>query len=186
METKESIRIIEQMLKESRNSLSKYSFHFILWAVLLIPCGIIEWYFVGEESRFIVWPIAGMLGGVVAAVYGYQQSKHEKVQTQAGRMHGFIWGGFGICMLFSIFYSFKLHVPPHALILLLAGAATFSTGGLSKFKPFIVGGLFLIIMAVISGFLVEPKLQSLVFSGALFGGYLIPGLMLRKIENGKA
>lgn len=186
MEATESIKIIEKMLDESRRSLSKYSFHFILWAVLLIPCGIIEWYFVDSPKRFMVWGIAGVLGGIIASVYGIRQSKQQKVESLAGRMHGFIWGGFGICMIFSIAYTIKLQVPPHALILLLAGAATFSTGGLAKFQPFLYGGIFLIVCALFCGFVVPPIYQSLVFSAGLAGGYLIPGLMLRKIENGQA
>lgn len=186
MEATESIKIIEKMLDESRQSLSKYSFHFILWAVLLIPCGIIEWYFVDEPKRFLVWMIAGITGGIIASIYGGKQSKQQKVQSLASRMHGFIWGGFGICMIVSIFYSIKLNVPPHTLVLLLAGAATFSTGGLAKFQPFILGGIFLMICSLLCGFLVPPGYQGLVFTAGLSGGYLVPGLMLRKIENGQA
>ncbi|MFK8045389.1 MAG: hypothetical protein AB8B72_07835 [Crocinitomicaceae bacterium] len=186
MEARESIRIIERMLEESRNSLSNYSFHFILWAVILIPCGIIEWYFSDVEFRFLVWPIAGMVGGIIATIYGFQQSKQKTVKTLASRVSGFAWGGFGICMIFSIFYSITLNVPPHTLILLLAGAATFTTGGMLKFKPFVFGGLFLMLSAFLCGFFVEPINQGLVFSAGLAGGYLVPGLMLRKIEYGKA
>ncbi len=186
METTESIKIIERMLEESRNSLSKYSFHFILWALLLIPCGIVEWYFSDIEYRFMIWPIVSIIGGIIAAIYGYQQSKRESVKTLAGRVSGFVWGGFGICMVFCIFYSLSLNTPPYTLILLLAGAATFTTGGLSKFKPFIFGGVFLVIAAIVCGFIVAIQNQGLIFSAGLAGGYLIPGLLLRKKEYGQA
>ncbi|MDX1348872.1 MAG: hypothetical protein R3279_01430 [Putridiphycobacter sp.] len=183
METTKSVKIIEQMLKESRQSLSKYSFHFILWALLLIPSALIEWYFVENPLRLLVWPIAGVIGGIIAAYYGYQQSKKVAVTTISDRVSGFIWGGFGICLLFSICYSIYLKVPPHTLILLLAGGATFTTGGLFKFRPFIVGGLFLMASAILCGFAVTTEHQSLIFALGLTGGYLVPGLMLRKIEN---
>ena len=184
METKESIKIIEQMLMESRQSLSNFAFYFILWAVLLIPCGVIEWYFFDYEYKWICWPIAGVLGGIIAMIYGSRQSRSETVKTTASRLIGFIWGGFGICLVISIFYTVNLHIQPHTMILLLAGGATFTTGGLSKFKPLVFGGIFLILAAVVSGFIVALEIQSLVFSVGLLGGYLIPGLMLRKIENG--
>jgi hypothetical protein len=183
MEAKESVKIIEQMLKESRRTLSKSSFHFILWAILLIPCGIAEWYYFDLPFNWIGWPIAGVFGAIIATWYGVKQRGKEGVSTITDRMHGFIWGAFGICMLFCIPYSASLEVPPHALILLLSGGSTFVTGGLSKFKPLIFGGLFLILMAILVGFIIQMEYQGLIFAIGLGGGYLIPGFMLRKIEN---
>ena len=184
MEVIESVRIIEEMLEESKKSLTKNSFFFILWAVMLIPAGILESYFYGQGNFWLVWPIAGGLGGIIAFGYGLRIGKKQQVKTAADRISIFTWASFGLCMIFAMFYSVKIKEPPHALILMLSGGATFINGGISKFKPFILGGLFLIVAAALCAFLIEPKFQGYIFAVGLFIGYLVPGLILRKIEHG--
>lgn len=184
MEATESVKIIEAMLKESRKSLSKNSFYFILWAAIMIPAGIIEWYLFGQKGFWLVWPIAGGLGGIITFIYSMRQGKNAQVTTAADRISVYTWGAFGFCMIFAIFYALYLRQPPHALILMLAGGATFISGGISKFKPFVLGGVLLVAAAVVCGFFTEPIYHGLVFAAGLFVGYLVPGLMLRKTENG--
>lgn len=184
MEAAESVKIIEKMLQESRKSLSNSSFYFILWAAIMIPAGIVEWYIFGNPWFWLIWPIAGSVGGIITMIYSLTKHKTSQVTTAADRISGYTWGVFGICMLFAIFYSLRLNQTPHALILLLAGGATIISGGISKFKPFIIGGFCLIAAAVLCGFFIEPALHGLIFSAGLTVGYLIPGLMLRNAYNG--
>jgi hypothetical protein len=184
MEAKESVKIIEQMLNESKKSLVNSSFYFILWAVILIPAGIIEWYLFGEKDFWLVWPIVSVIGGIISMTYGIIQSKKTQVKTAADRISSFTWTAFGMCMVFAIFYALSLHQLPHALILLLAGASTFISGGICKFKPFTIGGLLMIVAAVLCGFFVPADSQGLIFSAGILIGYLVPGLMLRRSENG--
>ena len=49
LEIKQSLQVIEDMLKETKQSLQNNSFYFILWGVLLIPAGIIESTFFGSK-----------------------------------------------------------------------------------------------------------------------------------------
>ena len=185
MEAKESLRIIEQMFKESKRSLVRNSFFFILWAVIMIPTGVLEWFLIkeGYSHSYFIWPIAGSIGGVISFVYGMKHAKHEGVMTGSDRIMNYTWGAFGFCMIFSIFYAVKLKQPPHALILMLAGGSTFISGGISKFRAFIYGGIALQLAALTCAFIVEPEYQGLIFSVGLVAGYLIPGILLRKEED---
>ena len=81
MESKQSIKIIESMLNESRQSLHNNSFYFILWGALLIPAGIAEFLFYGHEYLWLEWPIIGILGGAISAIYGRNEDKRSGVKT---------------------------------------------------------------------------------------------------------
>ncbi len=186
MESAKSLEIIESMFNESRKSLTKNSFHFLLWGSLLIPAGIGEFLLRETNYFWAVWPVVGVIGGIIAIIYGFKEGKKVNVQSAGDRIMGFTWGGFGFTLFFAIAYAGVHHFPPHALILLTAGLATFISGGISKFTPFVWGGVVLGLGAIVAGFIVAPVYQSLVFSAGILLGYVIPGLMLRNVENGKA
>ncbi|HJN06280.1 MAG TPA: hypothetical protein QF480_06665 [Bacteroidales bacterium] len=78
------------------------------------------------------------------------------------------------------------HLSPSPMVLMLAGSATFISGGISKFSPFIWGGVILEIGAILCAFVFGPEYHGLIFAGSILLGYVIPGLILRRIENDKA
>lgn len=186
METAKSLEIIQNMMNESKKSLVRNSFFFLLWGVLLVPAGIAEYMLAGNSYSWAVWPVMGTLGGIISMIYGKRESNRVGVSTFSDRVSQFTWGSFGFALVFSIALSIRMHFPPHTLILMVAGMATFITGGICNFKPFIWGAIALEIGAVVCGFVVEPIYHSLVFSASIFVGYLVPGMQLRKIENEQA
>jgi hypothetical protein len=186
METSKSLEIIETMMLESRKSMVKNSFHFILWAGLLVPAALTE-YLLRDTSYFwMVWPVMGAMGGIIAMIYGRRQRKEAGVATLGDRIISYTWGGFVVALVFAIVYSVSLHQSPHTLVFLLTSLAVFINGGISKFKPFIFGASALFVGAFLCGFVVPTEYHSLVFAASILLGYLIPGLQLRKVENGQA
>ena len=183
METTKSIEIIESMMMESKKSLAKNSFHFLLWGGLLIPAGIAEYFLFGNPNFWVIWPAVGIIGGIISFIYGMMDGKRVDVATAGDRITAFTWGGFGFTLLFAIVFSVYNHLSPHALVLMLAGLATFISGGISKFNPFIYGAIAIEIGAILCAFFIEPQVQGIVFAISLFFGYLIPGFILRKSEN---
>ena len=183
METIKSIEIIESMIRESKKSLYRNSFHFILWGALLVPAGIAEYILYGKENFWMIWPVVGIIGGIISFIYGMKEGKRAGVETAGDRITSFTWGAFGFTLIFAIAFTLYNHLSPHALILMLAGYATFVSGGISKFKPFIIGGIVMEIGAILCAFIIDGSNQSLVFATAILFGYLIPGLSLRKLEN---
>jgi hypothetical protein len=186
METTKSIEIIEQMLAESKKSLYNNSFYFLLWGALLVPAGIAEYLLQGTSYFWVVWPIVGTLGGIISMIYSKRQGKMIGIGSSADRINMFTWGAFGFSLFFMIVFSAKNDMLPHPLILLVAGSATFISGGISRFKPFIYGGIVLGLGALLCALVFETKYYSLAFSFFIFLGYVIPGIILRKEENGKS
>jgi hypothetical protein len=186
MDTSESIEIIERMFNESKKSLCKNSFYFILWGLIMVPIGIAESLMIGQPNFWIVWPIAGVIGGIISMIYGFKESKKTTVYTAGDRISNYTWGAFAITLVIAVAFSVYNHISPHAMVLLLAGSATFISGGTSKFTPFIWGGIALMIGAILCAFFITPEFQGYISAISLFIGYVIPGFMLRKLENGKA
>ena len=141
---------------------------------------------IGTPNFWMIWPVVGIIGGIISFVYGMKEDKNTGVQTIGDRITMFTWGGFGFTLIFAIVYSVSHHLAPHAMILMLAGLATFISGGISKFNPFIWGGITLEVGAIICGFFIEPAFHGLVFAASIFLGYVFPGFLLRKLENGKS
>ncbi len=184
MKATQSLVIIEAMLQESKKSLHRNSFYFIMWGMLMIPIGIAESFLIGTKNFWIVWPIMGIVGGIVSSIYGIKEGKRTGAVTSGDRIIGYTWGGFGISLITGIAYSVYLQVPPHTIVLMLAGMATFISGGISQFKPFVYGGIALEIGAIACAFFVPFEYQGYVYAISLLFGYVIPGFILRQSENG--
>lgn len=184
METTQSIEIIEKMFSESKKSLHNYSFYFITWATVLIPASIAEFIINDPANYWFIWPVAGILGGIACWVYSARQNKTQGVTTATDRIYNFTWGGFGFALVFAIIFSVYNRMSPHSLILMLAGLATFITGGIARFNPFIYGSLVMQLMAIGCAFFVPMEYHPILFSVGILFGYLIPAILLRKKENG--
>jgi hypothetical protein len=184
METTKSIEIIESMMLESKKSLAHNSFYFIFWGVLLLGAGVAEFFLFGTDNFWIIWPSVGIIGGIISFIYGIKDGKRAGMMTAGDRITAFTWGGFGFTLIFAIIFSLYNHLLPHALVLMLAGLATFISGGISKFKPFVYGAIALEIGAILCAFYIEPPFQGLIFAASMLVGYILPGVLLKKSENG--
>ncbi|NOY51517.1 MAG: YfhO family protein [Chlorobi bacterium] len=183
MEAVKSIEIIESMLKESKKSLYRHSFYFILWGIMMIIAGLADYFFYGKAYFWTIWPSATVVGGIIASVYSRKEGKRSGTVTMIDRIHLYTWGAFGISLFLAIFYAAYNHLSPYPLVLLLAGSATFISGGISRFKPFIWGGLVLEAGSVACAYFIDNRYHGLVFALCIFLAYVIPGLILRKSEN---
>ena len=186
MEITESVKIIERMMNESKRAFHHYSGYFILWGLIMAPAGIAEYMLLGYEYSWIVWPIASIIGGIISSILGRTQGKKQQAASAMDRVIGYTWAAFGFCLVLAIAYSVSIQRPPHTLVLMLAGAATFISGGISKFKPFIYGGLALELSAIACAFFVPAEFHSLIFAGGIVLGYVIPGFLLRNLEHEQA
>ena len=183
MEISESVKIIEKMMADGRKSVNNYSSYFIIWGTLLLLAAVGEFFLLGHSTMpWMPWPIAGVIGGVISSIVG----RRQKSSSSMDRIIGYTWLSFGICLVFSIFYSLHIETLPHTLILLMAGGATFISGGISGYKALFAGGLILLIAATLSGFIVPREFISLIFAAGMLFGYLIPGIMVKMKENVEA
>ncbi|MEQ8323089.1 MAG: hypothetical protein RIE58_01450 [Vicingaceae bacterium] len=186
METTQSINIINQMLQESKRSLHRNSFYFILWGIILLPAAFMDFFLYGQAYSWLGWPIVGAIGGIVSGIYGSKEGRRSGEQTIGDRISMFTWGAFVFALLFVLFYSIANRLSTYPLVLLVSGMATFISGGISKFRPFLLGAAALALGALLCAFFVQSRYHGLVFIVAMVLGYLIPGLLLKKTEHAEA
>jgi len=181
----QSLDVINQMVAQAKRSFQRSNFFFLLWGILLALAGIADHYLRsnGIQTKGAAWGIAGVIGGVVSAVYGYREGKQRGVSTLMDRVQSVLWGSFVITLILIIIGTVSHQMNPNPYILLLTGLPTFATGALIRFRPLMFGGVVFWAFGILSFFFLH-EYSSLVFAAAIIFGYLIPGLLLRRHENG--
>jgi hypothetical protein len=182
----QSLQVIQRMIAEAKESFMKIGPFFISWGVVLIVAGLIEFYLrqVGSSYSWVSWPIAGVLGGISAFVLGMRQSKSVGGNTTfMDRVSTYLWAAFGVALVLVLYLTIRAHIDPNPFVMIITGIPTFVTGALIKFPALKWGGVVFWLGAVVATFL--PSVYSgLIFSIALFFGYLLPGILLMRKENG--
>ncbi len=172
-----SLAIITQMIEESKESFKHHSFYFMLWGWLMISASLAEYYLISiaYEFHFLPWTILSILGGLVSGIKGARDKK--KHSTFADKVISYTWLGFVITMMITLVAVIPSN--PNPFVLLLAGLATFITGGITQFKGFILGGFVFWIAAIVS-FQIHTQTSLLVYALAMFLGYIVPAYLLKK------
>jgi len=173
----ESISIITQMINESKETYKHHSFYFLLWGWLMIAAALTEYYLLSNdyEAHFLPWAVFSILGGILSGLKGRRDKmKHS---TFADKVISFTWLGFVITMMITLVAIVPEN--PNPFVLLLAGFATFISGGITQFKGFIIGGVVFWIAAIVS-FQLDLQSSLLVYALAMFLGYIVPGYLLKK------
>jgi hypothetical protein len=187
MTAHKQLDIMEAMVNASRKSQKQNSFHYILWGLIMAAVSLVEYYCATNNIVFWqIWPIAGVIGAALSFLHGRKESNKSEVNTTSDLFSGYLWGAFGVTLVFVIAYTVPQGLHPHPMILAIAGMATFVSGGVSKFIPLILGGIALWIGAIVCAFLVTDVHISIVYAIALFAGYVIPGFILRNKEINEA
>jgi hypothetical protein len=172
-----SLEIITQMIEESKQSYKHHSFYFLLWGWLMIAAALGQYVLLEMENEyhFLPWMVFSIIGGVVAGIKGSKDKKVHK--TFADKVMSFTWFGFVVTMIITLIAVVPSN--PNPFVLLLAGLATFITGGITQFKGFIIGGIIFWIGAIVT-FQMDIQTSLLVYSLAMFLGYIVPGYALKR------
>jgi hypothetical protein len=181
----QSLRLIDETIREAKRSFQKIHFYFLLWGILFAMAGIASYVLmrVGSTWHWVGWPVMGVLGGIIAGVHGAREGRKQGAMTTMDRVHMWLWTASTISLLLLLVGLLARGVDPNPYILVLIGMPTFITGALMRFRPLMLGGVLFWIIGLAS-FFVLREYSSLVFSGAIVLGYIIPGLLLKQEENG--
>lgn len=180
-----SLEIIKNMVLKAQKDYQKNSYYFLLWGWLLLATGIGEYVLANFSDimhSWVVWPVMGILGGVLATLHGRKKAKEKKASTFADRVFGYIWMAFVMTLVLIIIMGISATQNPTPFVLLLTGLPTFASGGILKFKPLMLGGIIFWVFGLVAFYLL-PEFSSLIFSLAILFGYIIPGYMLKKVEE---
>ena len=152
MTGEESLKIITDMINRTKTNVRQSSFHLIFWGWLIFFCSISEYLLIKLTSYSSPWYIWYLVipGVFVSVVYGFMNGKKEHVHTYADMIYMWTWLGFIVVAVFlMLFLNLEKRydlIPP--FILLAAGFPTFVSGFIIKFKPLILGGISLWVIAL--------------------------------------
>tara|TARA_B110000211_G_C13963444_1_gene501653 strand:- start:408 stop:947 length:540 start_codon:yes stop_codon:yes gene_type:complete len=175
LSAEKSLSIITQMIEESKQSFKNYSFFFLLWGWLMMAAALTEYCLISIQYplHFIVWIIFPSIGGVISIIKKPKSVKLQK--TFADKVMSYTWLGFIITLIISLIGI--IPGKPNPFILLLAGAATFISGGVTNFKGLMIGGIIFWVAGFIA-FETSHQASLLIYAAAMFLGYLVPGYLL--------
>lgn len=181
----QSLRLIDDTIREAKRSFHKVHFYFLLWGILFALAGVVSHLLMrnGSPLHWIIWPAMGITGGVVASIYGARQGRKQGATTTMDRVHMWLWTANTITLILLLVGLVARGMDPNPYILVLVGMPTFISGALMRFRPLMLGGMLFWAIGLAS-FFVWQEYSSLVFSGAIVLGYIIPGLLLKNEENG--
>jgi len=181
----ESLRLIEGMINQAKQSFHRMSFYFLLWGVLLLlamASQVLTGY-AGWSDHGYAWGVVGIIGAVVSAIHGMREGKRTRVETATDRVLMWLWTAFIITLLTTVVGAGVAgYTTPVASIMVLTGLPTFLTGQMMRFKPLIYGGILFWVLGA-ACFLAEPVIMAVLYIVAMLFGYIVPGLMLKRQED---
>jgi hypothetical protein len=185
LDPRQSLRLIDETIREAKRSFQKIHFHFLLWGVLFALAGIASYLLMqaGSAWHWVGWPAMGILGGIISGVRGAREGRAQGVSTTMDRLHMWLWTTYTITLLLVLVGSVPNRLDPNPWVLVLTGLPTFVTGAMMRFRPLMVGGVIFWVAGTLLFFTMHAY-SPLVFSVAITLGYIVPGLMLKKEEHG--
>ncbi len=184
----DSIRVITEMIENSKSNLKDNSFFYLLWGWLVLIASVSNFVLLKMgyyELSWIPWAVLMSGGGIVSGIAGHRLGKKAKAKTMFDTTMSFLWGGFVITLFIILFTAGSGNISwkaSNVLIIALYGLGTFVSGGLLKFKPLIIGGILSWAIAIATLF--TPEIYSLLMVGlSIVVAYLIPGYMLKSKEK---
>lgn len=184
--TEEQLTFIESMIANAKGDIGESSSYYLLWGYLAISAAIIQ-YFLLQFTTFsypwITWPILMGIGGIASIFMGQRKSERKSTKTYVGDFMAFLWMGVVITLLLVLFMMGQIKPSAaYPIIILLYGLGTFVSGGILKFLPLKIGGIFCWIIGMLAIFVDFPN-QILLIALALLLSYIIPGHLLSNYQK---
>ncbi len=182
----ESLQLITEMIGQSKHNFAKGgSFFFLLWGwvVMIANAGhyvMMKWQLF--DKPYMIWMIT-IPAAIITIIYSVRMDKKALVKGHLDRMYGLVWLSVFMCTVIILAFMADVNYNVNPIILVFAGLGTFLSGSMLRFTPLVLGG-FALWIAAVAAFVLPITEQYLVGAIGIFAGYLIPGYLLRKAENG--
>jgi hypothetical protein len=178
----ESLQLITSMISQAKNYYYESGLSALLWGFTNVICFTLA--YLDETVTGFHLPIKPFyLKGITFNLQYYYDRKEAKIkrtQSYLDEVHTYVCTAFVICVLILTIVGGITNIGYVVLPLLLLffGMPTFISGCISKFKPFIAGGVFCWILSIISFFYKSNETLLMVAAGAGIA-WIIPGFILR-------
>ncbi len=180
----DSIKTIEEALKQAKSEKTGASFYYLLWGTILLFHYLLLFLVTqfpdlkGSFLETVIWSVFPV-GGLLSYLRSKKDKKDEKVLSRYEKVYLYAFGGFalayGTIFIASIFQESGL---PVTLFPLLLGFTVFVAGGITKHKASMVGGILGVICTGIS-MNVPMEIQYLLAALSSLVACIIPGFLMK-------
>ena len=186
MNERQALSVIEEMITKAKEDIKDNGFYFLFWGWLVFCAAAINYYllvFTSFNVHGLPWIILMPLGGIVTVIAGLRERKKiPVVQTYISYMMKYMVWAFSISLIVVCFsmpagQQWKAFYPT---IMVVYAIWLFVSGGLLKFKPLVCGGILNWVLAAIGFIFPSTETHLLLIAAAVFGGYIIPGYLLKQ------
>jgi ABC-type Mn2+/Zn2+ transport system permease subunit len=201
MTEQESLQLIGQMLHKAKNSFHDTGIGPMLWGTVIIFCSLVTYWRIVWDKKllFDVWllTLIAIVPQIWITIY---EKKQRRARNYDDRTIDFVWLFFGISIfllshintvminkLLVVFREYKTAIGnwpdfritsyTSAMMLMLYGIPTITTGAIMRFKPMLWGGIIGWICCVISVY-TSVDIDMLLTAFAALVMWLIPGIIL--------
>jgi hypothetical protein len=181
----ESLALINQMISKAKNEITDTGLGWILWGGMIFLASIATYAVLEmklDVSPYIAWNIFGLIAIPIMIYNMVRHRKTLKTRTYVDELLYMFDIGFTVC-IFIIILSMNIAVSPNegfGYFLMVYGFLMLIQGSAIRFKPLFIGAVINWAGAFAIFFNKEFKYDMLITAAAVFIGYIIPGLMLRK------
>jgi hypothetical protein len=128
------------------------------------------------------WAVFILIGIIIMIVMNKKVNKDKKVVSYLESYFNNLWSVTAASFFIATLLCIRLEINPPAIMLLIAGIATTTSGLLIKYRPMIIGGMTFFIFSLAAIFVSDEYLSLVVFA-AIICGYLIPGYLLKSTKE---
>jgi cell division protein FtsW (lipid II flippase) len=184
----DSLKLINEMIGKAKKSYITKGTASIVWGIIIFLCSIINW---SEQHfkynfPFDIWLLT-LVALILQVYFSIKENRSRQFVSYEGIVIQHTWIAFSASIFILSFYLARhsQNGQSATLIMMLYGIPTYITGGVTKFKPMIFGGVFCWVASFISIYTsIEIDLLLIAVCG-LFA-WLIPGVILwNRYQKGK-
>ncbi len=174
----DSLKLINEMIGKAKKSYVSKGIASIVWGALITFCGLVSWYQIHFKVQFgDVWLLT-LIALIPQIYFSIKEKKSKQFISHNETTINFIWIAFTVSMFITTPYFNSLKgVSAIPIIMMLYAIPTFIIGGMFKFTPMILGGIFCWVASVISIYTCTEIDMLLMAACGLFA-WLIPGIIL--------
>jgi hypothetical protein len=179
----QSLRLIAEVIGNTRTDLRRYSYAFLLWGWLIAGASLL-FYVLHQVLRvpFFFLPFPAAVLARIVLTWNRYRDRESRNETYISYYLKRLWLVLGIAFILVVTINLLEAEPPFTYTLLIGGIGTLASGLALRFRPLAFGGAIFLACALGSVWLPDafkPLLQ--VVAVAL--GYLVPGYLLKYADR---
>jgi hypothetical protein len=187
----ESFSIINKAIANFKLNFRETAKVFLLWGWVLAIASlsnfiILKILYSREASIGLLslfnWAAYILIGFIIMLFMEHKINKDKKVFSYLESYFKNLWSVTAASFFIATLLCIKMEINPPAIMLLIAGIATTTSGLLIKYRPLIIGGMTFFIFSLAATFVSNEYISLIVFA-AIICGYLIPGYLLKSTKE---